>query len=99
MSSIHSPLESQLAEVTASTVSLQAEIDAAATVSTPACACADGNGLGVPANGDMLQKQCVQDHAACIRRIKRGSNRVKAQKRNACNHARMGPKGIQGTCE
>ena len=88
--------------------SLQEAATAAATVTTPACACADGNGLGdgalpqdlgATANDDMLRKQCQDDHAACMRKIKRGSNRVKAKKRNACNHARMGPSGIQGPCK
>ena len=101
-------LESQLAEARDTIASLQAEIATAASVSTPACVCAEGNGLGdgaVPqglgatANEDILRKQCQDDHAACLRRIRRGSNRVKAKKRNACNHARMGPSGIQGTCQ
>ena len=79
--------------------SLQEAATAAASVTTPACACADETDVVAPAaNGDMLTKQCQEDHAACMRKIRRGSNRVKAKMRNACNQARIGASGIQGTC-
>ena len=38
------------------------------------------------------------DTITTMQAARRGSTRVKAKKRNACNHARIGASGIQGTC-
>ena len=106
ISTLSSRIEELQSQLDAATSTIQDQSSLSST--TPACACADGNGLGegaipqdvvAPANGDILTKQCQQKHSVYMNKIRRGTpSRVKAKKVNACNHARIGASGIQGTC-